>query len=34
MLRRMQKKGRQQGREFRGCSDYPHCNGIRPLDQP
>lgn len=33
MLRRMQKKGQQQGREFWGCSDYPNCNGIRPLDQ-
>lgn len=32
MLKRMQKKGRQQGREFWGCSDYPNCNGIRPLD--
>lgn len=32
MFRRMQKKGRQQGREFWGCSDYPNCNGTRPLD--
>lgn len=31
MLRRMQKKGKMQGREFWGCSDYPHCSGIRPL---
>ncbi|MDE5652232.1 MAG: four helix bundle protein [Muribaculaceae bacterium] len=31
MLRRMQKKGQQQGREFWGCSDYPNCNGLRPL---
>ncbi len=31
MLKRMQKKGRMQGREFWGCSDYPRCNGIRPL---
>ena len=31
MLKRMQKKGQQQGREFWGCSDYPNCNGIRPL---
>ncbi len=31
MLRRMQKKGQQQGREFWGCSDYPNCNGIRPI---
>ena len=34
MLKRMQKKGQQQGREFWGCSDYPACNGIRPLNQP
>lgn len=31
MLKRMQKKGRQQGREFWGCSDYPHCTGTRPI---
>lgn len=31
MLRRMQKKGQNQGREFWGCSDYPSCNGILPL---
>lgn len=31
MLKRMQKKGEKQGREFWGCSDYPKCNGIRPL---
>lgn len=31
MLKRMQKKGEQQGREFWGCSDYPRCNGIRPM---
>lgn len=31
MLRRMQKKGQQQGREFWGCSDYPRCDGLRPL---
>ena len=31
MLRRMQKKGQMQGREFWGCSDYPRCNGIRPI---
>lgn len=34
MLRRMQKKGQQQGREFWGCSDYPNCNGIRALTNP
>lgn len=34
MLRRMQKKGQRQGREFWGCSDYPNCNGLRPLDKP
>lgn len=33
MLRRMQKKGTQQGREFWGCSDYPDCNGLRPIDK-
>ena len=32
MLRRMQKKGQMQGREFWGCSDYPNCNGIRPIN--
>lgn len=31
MLRRMQKKGEQLGREFWGCSDYPRCNGIRQM---
>ncbi|MDE7375429.1 MAG: topoisomerase DNA-binding C4 zinc finger domain-containing protein [Muribaculaceae bacterium] len=31
MLRRMQKKGQMQGREFWGCSDYPRCNGARQL---
>lgn len=31
MFRRMQKKGAMQGREFWGCSDYPNCNGIRPI---
>lgn len=33
MLRRMQKKGQQQGREFWGCSDYPKCDGLRPINQ-
>ena len=33
MLRRMQKKGQQQGREFWGCSDYPRCDGIRPISR-
>lgn len=32
MLRRMQKKGKMQGREFWGCSDYPKCDGIRHLN--
>ena len=32
MLRRMQKKGRGQGREFWGCSDYPNCNGLLGID--
>lgn len=31
MLKRMQRKGEQQGREFWGCSDYPRCNGIRKM---
>lgn len=31
MLRRMQKKGQMQGREFWGCSSYPICNGTRPI---
>lgn len=30
MLKRMQKRGQNQGREFWGCSDYPRCTGIRP----
>jgi len=33
MLKRMQKKGQQQGREFWGCSDYPNCNGILPISR-
>lgn len=32
MLRRMQKKGQMQGREFWGCCDYPKCNGILPIE--
>lgn len=32
MLKRMQNKGQMQGRQFWGCSDYPHCTGTRPLD--
>ena len=31
MLKRMQKKGQMQGREFWGCSDYPNCTGIRKI---
>lgn len=31
MLKRMQKKGQMQGREFWGCSDYPQCNGTRHI---
>ena len=31
MLKRMQKRGRMQGREFWGCSDYPNCNGTRKI---
>lgn len=33
MLRRMQKKGQMQGREFWGCSDYPRCDGTRPINR-
>lgn len=33
MLRRMQKKGQMQGREFWGCSDYPNCNGLLPINR-
>lgn len=32
MLKRMQKRGHNQGREFWGCSDYPKCTGIRPME--
>lgn len=32
MFRRTQKKGQMQRREFWGCSDYPRCNGIRPIN--
>lgn len=31
MVKRMQKKGQGQGREFWGCSDYPKCNGLLPI---
>lgn len=31
MLKRTQKKGQGQGREFWGCSDYPNCTGTRPI---
>lgn len=31
MLKRMQKRGHMQGREFWGCSDYPKCTGILPI---
>ena len=31
MFRRMQKRGRMQGREFWGCSSYPECDGILPI---
>lgn len=33
MLKRMQKKGALQGREFWGCSDYPKCNGLLPINR-
>lgn len=32
MFKRTQTRGQQQGREFWGCSDYPHCNGTRPYN--
>lgn len=32
MLKRLQKRGQNQGREFWGCSDYPKCTGTRPLN--
>lgn len=28
MVRRLQRKGQNKGREFWGCSNYPNCNGI------
>lgn len=31
MLKRLQKRGQGQGREFWGCSDYPTCTGTRPM---
>lgn len=31
MIKRMQKKGEKQGRVFWGCSDFPECNGTRPV---
>lgn len=31
MLKRMQKRGQNQGREFWGCSAYPTCTGIRHI---
>ena len=34
MLKRMQKKGQMQGREFWGCSAYPQCTGTRPINNP
>lgn len=33
MLKRMQRKGQSQGREFWGCSDYPRCTGLRQINQ-
>lgn len=32
MLRKIQKKGLMQGRQFWGCSDYPKCRGIRQIN--
>lgn len=31
MLKRTQTRGQMQGREFWGCSNYPKCNGTRPI---
>lgn len=31
MLKKMQRRGEMQGREFWGCSDYPNCRGTRPM---
>lgn len=31
MIRRMQKRGSGQGREFWGCCNYPKCDGVRHL---
>lgn len=31
MLKRLQKRGQNQGREFWGCSDYPQCTGTLPI---
>lgn len=33
MLKRMQRKGQTPGREFWGCSDYPDCSGVLPVDR-
>lgn len=33
MLKRMQRRGQMQGREFWGCSNYPQCNGTRPVEK-
>lgn len=32
MIKRLQKRGQNQGKEFWGCSDYPKCNGTRRLN--
>ncbi|MCH5225173.1 MAG: four helix bundle suffix domain-containing protein [Muribaculaceae bacterium] len=32
MIRRLQKRGINQGSEFWGCSDFPKCTGILPLN--
>ena len=32
MLKRLQKRGQMQGREFWGCSDYPQCKGSRNIN--
>lgn len=33
MLRRSIHRGTRQGQQFWGCSDYPHCNGTRKIEQ-
>jgi hypothetical protein len=34
VLREVKRPGPQQGRRFWGCSDYPHCRGVRGMASP